>query len=148
MSKQKHQHDKPVDRGQQRGFFISVRAGDHRKVKLMLKERQVDVNAADPEDPRGATAIIIASELGDVEMVQILMKAKPKPADVNAETVTGRRAIWCVCVLCVCVHICVHLCVCVCVSVSVCACVCVFLHVCESVNVFVCTISAQQKEMD
>ena len=104
MSKQKHQHDKPVDRGQQRGFFISVRAGDHRKVKLMLKERQVDVNAADPEDPRGATAIIIASELGDVEMVQILMKAKPKPADVNAETVTGRRAIWCVCVLCVCVR--------------------------------------------
>ena len=96
---------------QQRGFFISVRAGDHKKVKQMVKEKQVDVNAADPEDPRGATAIIIASELGDVEMVRILMKAKPKPADVNAETVTGRRAIWCVC-MCVCVYVCVCMCAC------------------------------------
>lgn len=77
-----------------RAFFVSVRAGDHKKVKHLLKERLVNVNTQDSEDPHGTTAIIIASELQDVEMVQVLMKAKPTPADVNAETVTGRRAIW------------------------------------------------------
>ncbi|KAK7505757.1 hypothetical protein BaRGS_00003028 [Batillaria attramentaria] len=77
-----------------RAFFVSVRSGDHNKVKHLLKERLVNVNSQDPDDPLGSTAIIKASELDDVEMVRILMKAKPKPADVNAETVRGRRAIW------------------------------------------------------
>ncbi|XP_076448878.1 uncharacterized protein LOC143285460 [Babylonia areolata] len=95
-SKKKKRRDKPVivDDARQREFFLSVKAGNHEKVQKLLKERVVDVNAMDPDDLKGATAIIIASELGDTQMVQVLMKAKPKPADVNAETVTGRRAIW------------------------------------------------------
>lgn len=77
-----------------REFFACVRAGDHRKVKQCLKDKFVDVDSVDPDDPLGPTAIIIASELGDVKMVQMFMRAKPKPANVNAETVNGRRAIW------------------------------------------------------
>jgi ankyrin repeat protein len=64
------------------------------QVKQMIKEGNVNVNARDPENPHGATALIIASLAGNVEMVRTLMKAKPKPADVNAETITGKRAIW------------------------------------------------------
>ncbi|KAK7114601.1 putative ankyrin repeat protein RF_0381 [Littorina saxatilis] len=94
MSTKKKRNEKPVDTSQQRGLFINVRAGDHNKVKRFVKDRVVDVNEADHDDPRGVTAIILASELGDVEMVKLLMKAQPKAADVNAETVTGRRAIW------------------------------------------------------
>ncbi|RUS72912.1 hypothetical protein EGW08_019332, partial [Elysia chlorotica] len=60
----------------------------------MLKKREVDVEAVDQTDPVRPTAIIIASELGHVDMVRTLMRAKPKHADVNAETKFGRRAIW------------------------------------------------------
>ena len=96
MSKGKNRKDKPlqVDPIQQQEFFISVKSGNLAKVKQMVKDRVVDVNAKDPDDPKGATAIIIASELGYIQIVEILMKAKPRHADVNAETITGRRAIW------------------------------------------------------
>ena len=60
----------------------------------MLKKREVDVESIDDSDPVRPTAIIIASELGHVDMVRTLMMAKPKHADVNAETRLGRRAIW------------------------------------------------------
>ena len=64
------------------------------KVKQLIKDQLVDVNAKDPDDARGATAILTATENEDVEMVKILMKAKPTPVNVNVETVTGRRPIW------------------------------------------------------
>ncbi|GFN77014.1 ankyrin repeat domain-containing protein 1-like [Plakobranchus ocellatus] len=75
-------------------FFNAVKLQDCDKVKKMLKQREVDVEDVDLRDPVRPTAIILASELGHVDMVHTLMKAKPKHADVNAETKLGRRAIW------------------------------------------------------
>lgn len=77
-----------------REFFKVVRTGDHKKVKNLLKEKVVNVNATDPDDSLESTAIIVASELQDVAMVRILMRAKPEPANVNAENKIGKRAIW------------------------------------------------------
>ena len=65
-----------------------------KQVKKMLKKREVDIESIDDSDTVRPTAIIIASELGHVDMVRTLMMAKPKHADVNAETRLGRRAIW------------------------------------------------------
>ena len=46
----------------------------------------------------------------------------------------------CMCVVCVCGCMCVHVCVCVCMCVYVCACVCMCVHVCVCVCmcVYVC----------
>ncbi|KAK3757349.1 hypothetical protein RRG08_008737 [Elysia crispata] len=75
-------------------FFNAVKLQNCTKVKKMLKKREVDVEAVDQTDPVCPTAIIIASELGYVDMVHTLMHAKPNHADVNAESRLGRRAIW------------------------------------------------------
>ncbi|XP_035829420.1 putative ankyrin repeat protein RF_0381 [Aplysia californica] len=75
-------------------FFTAVRFSNCKKIKKMLKDRVVDVEDVDLSDSCRPTAIIVASELGLLEVVKTLMRAKPKPADVNAETRKGRRAIW------------------------------------------------------
>ncbi|XP_069113742.1 putative ankyrin repeat protein RF_0381 isoform X3 [Argopecten irradians] len=75
-------------------FVDFIRAGDHKNVKRMIKERVVDVNLRDTEDPVLPTPLLIAAEMNDEEMVRLLMKAKPYPASVNDETTKGKRAIW------------------------------------------------------
>lgn len=75
-------------------FFNAVKVQNCDKVRKMLKKREVDVEAVDQTDPDRPTATIIASEFGYVDMVRTLMHAKPKHADVNAETRRGRRSIW------------------------------------------------------
>jgi len=75
-------------------FFNAVRASDCKKIKKMLKHKVVHIEDVDPSDSKQPTAIIVASELGLVEVVKMLMTAKPHPADLNAETRKGRRAIW------------------------------------------------------
>ncbi|CAL1528964.1 unnamed protein product [Lymnaea stagnalis] len=75
-------------------FFSAVRSGNCSKVKSLLKKKEVKINATDPTDPSCPTALIIASQLELIEMVKVLMRAKPTSADVNAETKSGRRAIW------------------------------------------------------
>ncbi|XP_059170595.1 putative ankyrin repeat protein RF_0381 [Physella acuta] len=75
-------------------FFDAVRSGNCKKVKMMLKKKQIDVNCCNPTDPSGPTAIIVSSQLQLIEMVKLLMKARPKGANVNLEANDGRRAIW------------------------------------------------------
>ena len=64
------------------------------QIKTLLKSKEVHIEDVDPTDSSRPTAVIVASELGLVDVVKTLMKAKPRPADINAETRRGRRAIW------------------------------------------------------
>ncbi|XP_067652019.1 serine/threonine-protein phosphatase 6 regulatory ankyrin repeat subunit A-like [Haliotis asinina] len=78
-----------------REFFKAVRTRDHKKVRLMLKNKTIqDPDVRDMDDPLRPTALLVASEMDDDETAWLLLKPKNKPADVNAETVRGRRAIW------------------------------------------------------
>ena len=64
------------------------------QIKKILKEKVVSIEDVDPSDSSCPTAIIVASELGLIDVVQTLMRAKPKQANINAETKRGKRAIW------------------------------------------------------
>ncbi|KAI8795849.1 ankyrin repeat protein [Biomphalaria glabrata] len=75
-------------------FFTAVQAGNCRKVRKMLKLKDVDINDTNPSECTNTTALIIACQLELFDMVDLLLKTKPKPPNVNSETTTGCRAIW------------------------------------------------------
>lgn len=77
-----------------RDFFDFMVERRYDQVKKMLKERLVDVNSRDTDNRLLPTPLLIATELNDVELVKLLLKAKPKPANVNDENIKGRRPIW------------------------------------------------------
>lgn len=60
----------------------------------MIKENVVDVNSRDVDDPLYPTPLLVATQLNDGELVKLLLKAKPKAANVNDENIRGRRPIW------------------------------------------------------
>ncbi|KAH9514056.1 hypothetical protein Btru_030099 [Bulinus truncatus] len=76
-------------------YFSAVKAGNCRKVGKILKTKDVCINDTDPTDSTSPTAIIIACQLELLDMVELLLTAKPEPANVNAVSLTGCRAIWC-----------------------------------------------------
>ncbi|CAH1780541.1 unnamed protein product [Owenia fusiformis] len=75
-------------------FFNAVRSENVKKVKMMIGKREFDVNEKDVADKKSPTPLLIAAEKGNFEIVKLLLKAKPRPADVNAQDKTGKRAIW------------------------------------------------------
>ncbi len=91
MLKRKAKKQNPV---MVREFFFAVRSRDYKKVKNLLKDKSLDPDVRDLEDPIHPTALHVACELDDDEMAWILLKSKSKPADVNVETLKGRRPIW------------------------------------------------------
>ncbi|XP_056022784.1 ankyrin-2-like isoform X2 [Ostrea edulis] len=77
-----------------RDFFDLMVERQYSQIKKMLKEGKVDVNSRDTDNHFLPTPLLIATELNDVELVKLLLKAKPKPANVNDENIKGRRPIW------------------------------------------------------
>ncbi|XP_074646427.1 uncharacterized protein LOC141902548 [Tubulanus polymorphus] len=89
----------PGRRGKQlpiiRAFFDAVRAGNVRTVRAILRRNELpNINVVDTTDKTRPTALIIACQNGDLEMVKTLFKAKPKTPDVNLTNRKGRRPIW------------------------------------------------------
>ncbi|XP_062569296.1 putative ankyrin repeat protein RF_0381 [Saccostrea cucullata] len=91
---QKLLKEKPDLHPNTRDFFDLMIERQYTKVKKMLKEGKVDVNSRDTDNHLLPTPLLIATELNDVELVKLLLKAKPKPANVNDENIKGRRPIW------------------------------------------------------
>ncbi|XP_061180289.1 putative ankyrin repeat protein RF_0381 isoform X2 [Saccostrea echinata] len=86
--------EKPDIHPNTRDFFDLMIERQYSKIKKMLKEGKVDVNSRDTDNHLLPTPLLIATELNDVELVKLLLKAKPKPANVNDENIKGRRPIW------------------------------------------------------
>ncbi|XP_041355028.1 ankyrin repeat and SOCS box protein 2-like [Gigantopelta aegis] len=75
-------------------FFYNVRHLECSRVKRLLKEKTISPDIQDKHCELLPTALNIAAELNSAEMAQVLIAAKPKPADVNAVTADDRRPIW------------------------------------------------------
>lgn len=75
-------------------FFTAVYSQNHQHVKEIIKEKRVNISTRDIRQHSEPTALLIACELNDKDLVKLLLQAKPNPADVNAENNNGRRPIW------------------------------------------------------
>ena len=70
----------------QESFLKEVKAGSREHVELFIKAG-IDINSRDKD---GSTALMVASERGDVQMAQLLIQ---NGADVNAKNIDGYTAL-------------------------------------------------------
>jgi len=70
----------------QESFLKEVKAGNREHVELFIKA-EMDINSRDKD---GSTALMVASERGDIEMAQFLMQ---NGADVSAKNIDGYTAL-------------------------------------------------------
>jgi len=70
----------------QEAFLKEVRAGNKENVELFIKAG-MDINSRDKD---GSSALMVASEKGEVEMAQLLIQ---NGADVNAKNIDGYTAL-------------------------------------------------------
>ena len=70
----------------QESFLKEIRAGNREHAELFIKAG-MDINSRDKD---GSTALMVASERGDIEMAQFLMQ---NGADVSAKNIDGYTAL-------------------------------------------------------
>lgn len=76
-------------------FFDAIREGSVQKVKTLLRNKNMTLNTRDLNQYNEPTALIVACEANNVEIVRLLLSAKKaKSLDVNQEDKKGRRPIW------------------------------------------------------
>ena len=76
-------------------FFSLIREGNVQKVKSCMRSRNMNLNTRDLNDPEQPTALIVACENDQTEIVKIMLTMKKaKYLDVNQENRLGRRPIW------------------------------------------------------
>lgn len=76
-------------------FFSLIREGNVQKVKSVMRSRNMNLNTRDLNDPEHPTALIVACEHDQTEIVKIMLTMKKaKYLDVNQENRLGRRPIW------------------------------------------------------
>ena len=76
-------------------FFSLIREGNIQKVKSCMRSRNMNLNTRDLNDPEQPTALIVACENDQTEIVKIMLTMKKaKYLDVNQENRLGRRPIW------------------------------------------------------
>ena len=95
--------DEPVARRRRRvkqdpvleSFFKAVRDDNAKKAQELLKRTFVknNVDTVDLNDEFCRTALLMASENDNVELVMFLLKTEPRPPDVNREDKRRMRAI-------------------------------------------------------
>ena len=75
-----------------RDLYEAILADDTQTVERLTKVERVNVNVVVGEDC--VTPLLLACKLERLEIVQLLLKAKPQRADVNKCDLKGRRPIW------------------------------------------------------
>ncbi|XP_052815245.1 putative ankyrin repeat protein RF_0381 isoform X2 [Mya arenaria] len=76
-------------------FFEAIRDGSVQKVKSIFRQKNMNLNTRDMNDPNCPTALIAACESDHAEIVKLLMTMKKaREIDVNQENKDGRRPIW------------------------------------------------------
>ena len=75
-------------------LFKAVHSGDLREINRILRKERLPANVRDPDDPLSRTPLLVAAETQKYDVVTLLLKSKSSPADVNAESARGDRAIW------------------------------------------------------
>ena len=76
-----------------RRLFDAVYGNEVDAVKQMVRVEKLNVNVEDEDDPLRPTPLLVACQHQLVDIVRVLVKAKPK-ADVNQANTRGRRPIW------------------------------------------------------
>ena len=76
-------------------FFGAMREGSVPKVKSLLRNKNINMNTKDLDDPNEPTALIVACEVNNAEIVKLLLSSKKaRSVDVNQEDKAGRKPIW------------------------------------------------------
>ncbi|KAL4235057.1 hypothetical protein ACF0H5_006695 [Mactra antiquata] len=76
-------------------FFDAIREGSLQKVKSVLRGKNMSLNTRDMNSANCPTALIVACETDNPEIVKLLLTAKKaRFIDVNQEDKAGRRPIW------------------------------------------------------
>ncbi|KAH3774565.1 poly [ADP-ribose] polymerase tankyrase-2-like isoform X2 [Dreissena polymorpha] len=76
-------------------LFDTIKQGSAQKVKSIFRQKNLNLNTRNLNDPRCPTALIAACEANSTEIVQLLMTSKKaRQIDVNQEDKAGRRPIW------------------------------------------------------
>ena len=76
-------------------FFDAIREGSVQKVKTIFRQKNLNLNTRNLNDPNNPTALIAACECDNAEIVKLLMTMKKQRSiDVNQEDRLGRRPIW------------------------------------------------------
>lgn len=76
-------------------FFEAIREGSLPKVKSILRGKNFSLNTRDLNNKNAPTALIVACEMDNPDIVKLLLTAKKaRFIDVNQEDKCGRRPIW------------------------------------------------------
>lgn len=76
-------------------FFDAIREGSAQKVKSILRGKNMNLNTRDLNDLNAPTALIVACEVNNTDIVRLLLTMKKaRFIDVNQEDKVGRRPIW------------------------------------------------------
>ena len=75
-------------------LFKALRTGELAEIRRVLRKDKVPANVRDPDDLLSPTPLLVAAEMQKYDVVKLLLKARPSPADVNAENTLGVRPIW------------------------------------------------------
>ncbi|XP_060591551.1 receptor-interacting serine/threonine-protein kinase 4-like isoform X1 [Ruditapes philippinarum] len=76
-------------------FFEAIREGSIQKTKAILRGKNMNMNTRDLNDKNTPTALIVACEVNNTEIVKLLLTMKKaRILDVNQEDKVGRRPIW------------------------------------------------------
>lgn len=76
-------------------FFEAIREGSVQKVKAILRGKNMNLNTRDLNHPDAPTALIVACEVNNTEIVKLMLTMKKaRFIDVNQEDKSGRRPIW------------------------------------------------------
>lgn len=76
-------------------FFEAIREGSIQKTKAILRGKNMNLNTRDLNDKNAPTALIVACEVNNTEIVKLLLTMKKaRSLDVNQEDKVGRRPIW------------------------------------------------------
>ena len=76
-------------------FFEAIREGSVQKVKAILRGKNMNMNTRDLNDDLAPTALIVACETDNADIVKLLLTMKKaRSLDVNQENKIGRRPIW------------------------------------------------------
>jgi hypothetical protein len=76
-------------------FFEAIPEGSIQKTKAILRGKNMNMNTRDLNDKNTPTALIVACEVNNTEIVKLLLTMKKaRILDVNQEDKVGRRPIW------------------------------------------------------
>ncbi len=66
-----------------KSLFLAVRHEDVASARRLIRKDKVPVNVVDPDDPELSTPLLVASELQNMKLVDLLLKLRRKASRIE-----------------------------------------------------------------